>query len=266
MFLNEFETYNAQYEVGAKKISLRTSRPKIVKDENPPVKMERSHGNYDLYFNRQGILLYSQHIEKSKPFKILYGYSRMKRLAGAMKLSLLDNELISVGEFYYDEQGRIESEQCCEFYYGSLGEHVDFSEYKHLYSENSKVISMTNDSADLDEHTLYLTFDNNNRVIEDKTFRNEDEFLSWDKFEYNEFGVLIKQISLNEGGEQYGYYEYKPLIHGLSSGYKYTSDDINYEWEHIYEFNEKQAWIHEVMLNNGEPMWFHERKIIYFEK
>ena len=76
MFLDEFEKYNAQYEKGIKKISFRSSRPKIVKNENPPLKMQQSHGNYDLFFNRKGLLLHSVHTEQRHNFKLIYGYNR----------------------------------------------------------------------------------------------------------------------------------------------------------------------------------------------
>ncbi len=69
MFLDEFEKYNSQYEKGIKKISIRSSYPKII-NEPFELKLEKSHGNYDLFFNRKGLLLHSVHIEKSKNYDI----------------------------------------------------------------------------------------------------------------------------------------------------------------------------------------------------
>ena len=69
MFLDEFEKYNSQYEEGIKKISVRSSYPKIV-IEPIDLKLEKSFGNYDLFFNSKGLLIHSVHTEKNKNLKI----------------------------------------------------------------------------------------------------------------------------------------------------------------------------------------------------
>lgn len=45
MFLDEFEKYNSQYEKGVKKISYRSTYPKIL-IETHDLKMEESYGNF----------------------------------------------------------------------------------------------------------------------------------------------------------------------------------------------------------------------------
>ena len=49
MFLDEFEKYNSQYEKRIKKISFRSSYPKIVK-EPIDLKLEKSFGNLRFVF------------------------------------------------------------------------------------------------------------------------------------------------------------------------------------------------------------------------
>jgi hypothetical protein len=261
MFLDEFKKYNSQYEKGKKKISFRSSRPKI---EREPIelKMKQSHGNYDLYFNRKGLLLHSVHTEKQHNFKVIYGYNRKGNLISAMNLLSEKNELISLSEFEYDEEERIETETVRSFNY-SLG--CDYtSEYIHTYADNKKNIYMTNDNEEEDEHTLYLTFDSKQRVIEEKVIRNEDELVWWNKKEYNNDNNLIKEISLGGNGEPDGVYEFLPVNNGMATGYHYKSKETNYLREYLYTFNEKGHWVNQVVLNDGEPKCFYDRTIEYY--
>lgn len=261
MFLDEFEKYNSQYEKGIKKISVRSSYPKIVK-EPIDLKLEKSFGNYDLFFNSKGLLLHSVHTEKNKNFKVIYGYNRKGILIAAMSLLSEKNELLSTSEFVYDDKGRIESETVRSFYY-SLG--CDYTtEHIHTYTDNKEEIYMTSDDEEEDEHTLYLTYDSKQRVIEEKAIRNEEELVWWEKSEYNEKGELIREISLDENGEQDGVYEFLPFKTEMSSGYQYKSKDSNYLREYTYEFNDKKAWTNQVVLNDGVPMYFYDRVIEYY--
>jgi hypothetical protein len=62
---------------------------------------------------------------------------------------------------------RIEKETDRSFYY-SLGDVVT-TEHIHTYTDNKEEIFMTSDSdLEEDEHTLYLTYDSKQRVIEEK--------------------------------------------------------------------------------------------------
>jgi hypothetical protein len=140
MFLDEFEKYNSQYEKGIKKISFRSTRPKLLK-EPIDLTMEQSHGNYDLFFNRKGFLLHSVHTEKNKNYKVIYAYNRKGILIAAMSLLSEKNELISTSEFVYDDKGRIETETVRSFYY-SLGYDVT-EEHIHSYTDNKEEIFMT---------------------------------------------------------------------------------------------------------------------------
>ena len=136
MFLNEFEKYNSQYEKGIKKISVRSSYPKIVK-EPIDLKLEKSFSNYDLFFNSKGLLLHSVHTEKNKNFKVIYGYNRKGILISAMSLLSEKNELISLSEFEYDEKGRIETETVRSFYY-SLGCDYTNRTHSHIHRQQRR--------------------------------------------------------------------------------------------------------------------------------
>ena len=115
MFLDEFEKYNSQYEKRIKKISFRSSYPKIVK-EPIDLKLEKSFGTYDLFFSSKELLLHSVHKEKNKNFKVIYGYNLKEILIAATSLISEKNELIFLNEFEYDDKRRIESETVRSFY------------------------------------------------------------------------------------------------------------------------------------------------------
>ena len=85
MLLEEFKKYNSQYEKGTKKISLRSAYPKVER-KTLDLTLEKSFGNYDLFFNRKGVLLHSVHIEKNKSHKVIYGYNREGILISSMSL------------------------------------------------------------------------------------------------------------------------------------------------------------------------------------
>lgn len=261
MLLDEFEKYNSQYEKGAMKISLRSAYPKLER-KTLDLTLEKSFGNYNLFFNRKGILLHSVHIEKNKNYKAIYGYNLKGILVSIMTLLCEKNELLSLSEFEYNEKGRIETETVRSFYY-SLGFDTTTVQI-HTYTDNKEEIFMTSDNEEEDKHTLYLTYDSKQRVIEEKAIRNEDELVWWNKTEYNSKGEMVKEISLNEEGEPDGVYEFLNTENGMSKGYKFTSKDSNYLREYAYTFNNKGHWIHQVMMNDGEPRYFYDRIIEYY--
>jgi len=262
MLLEEFIKYNSQYEKGAKKISLRSAYPKVER-KTLDLTLEKSFGNYDLFFNRKGVLLHSVHIEKNKSHKVIYGYNREGILISSMSLLSEKNELLALSEFEYDEKGRIETETDRSFFY-SLGD-VLTTEHIHTYADDKEEIYMTSDSyLEEDEHTLYLTYDSKQRVIEEKAIRNADELVWWNKTEYDAKGEMIKEVSLSEKGEPDGLYEFMKVENGMRKGYKFTSKDTNYLREYVYTFNKQGHWIHQVMMNDGEPRYFYDRTIEYY--
>ena len=87
---------------------------------------------------------------------------------------------------------------------------------------------MTSDDDEEDEHSLYLTYDSKQRVIEEKAIRNEEELVRWNKSEFDKDANLLREISLGENGEPDGVYYFIPVKNGLTSGYKYKSKDSSY--------------------------------------
>ena len=228
------------------------------------MKKEKSFGNYDLYFDKDGMLLQSMHFEKEMPYKIIFCYDRKRILVKTVKLAQFKNELSEICDFIYDDQNRIITEKCRYIYY-SYGGGESVSENIHTYTENKEEILMK--SEDDDDCTFYLIYDEKHRVIEDKGIHNDGDLVWWNKYIYNEEGVLQKQISLNgNGDEEDGIYEYFTSNNGEKDGYKYTSKDSNYLREYTYEYNEKKAWVKQTMFTDGEPKIFYERAIEYYEK
>ena len=164
MFLDDHQKYTSEYVKGVKYVYYRTFRPKVAKGETTFSEKEMCYENYDLQFNRQGLLLQSTHIGRKDPFQIIYAYDKKGRLVSAMKVSYLENVLLSLSEFTYDEQGRIELEQCRSFYH-SMG-YNGLKERIHTYKGNSEELLLTSDDEDEDECTFYLTYDDAHKVIE----------------------------------------------------------------------------------------------------
>jgi len=262
MFLDEFEKYNSQYKKGIKKITFRSSYPKILK-EPIDLTLEKSHGNYDLFFNRKGLLLHSVHTEKNYNYKVIYGYNNKGILIAAMRLLSEKNILLSLSEFIYDKKERIKTETCHYQYFTSGYDETE--QYIHTYTNNKEEIYMTTDNKEEDEHTLYLTYDSKkHRVIEEKAIRNEDELVWWHKNEYDKEDNLVKEFSLNKNGNTDGVYEFFPPINGMDAGYNFADKDSQYRRDYSYTFNDKGHWTNRVVMNDGEPRYFHERIIEYY--
>ncbi len=260
MLLDEFEDYCAQYEKEAKKISFRSSRLKIIKD-NPHLKIEPSHSNFDLYFNREGLLLHSVHFERNIKVKIIYGYDKRKRIISIMKLSCVKNELIEISEFTYNVKGRIEIENIRSFYNNPDWNEV--TKHIHTYLDNQEKIFITSDNDDEDEYTFCMTYDNNKMVVEGKAIRNEDELIWWGKNEYNETGVLVKEISIDENGEQEIIYELIPKEKTTDN--IADSKNLHNQGENIYKYNKNGHWINKVWVDDGVPKEIYDRTIEYYK-
>ena len=271
MFLGEFEKYTSLYAKGAKKISIRSSYPLITRK---PIdyKLEKTYGNYDLFFNRKGLLLHSVHTEKRKNFKGIYGYNNKGILVSAMKMLSEKNELLSLSEFVYDEKGRIKTETCYHKYY-TLGYDVK-KQHIHTYTDQNEEILMIDNREYEEEYTCFIKYDDKQGEIENKLIRNfahrsdefkwNDELVWWSKYEYDKNESLISEISLDKHGQQDGVYEFLPSINNMNAGYKFSGKDSAYLREHSYTFNEKGDWINQVVMNDGEPKYFYDRTIEYY--
>ncbi len=261
MFLYEFENYRSEYEKGARRISVRSSRPN--RPEQPGVlQPEPFQDNDDLFFNRKGLLLHSVHKRRNKNYKVIYGYNYNGILISIMSLLSETNTLQSLSEFEYDEKGRLLKEVVRTFYFGSGSDFIN--ENIHAYDGNNETVFMTTNVEDADEYTIYTIYDSKQQVIEEKSICNMDELIDWFRYEYDADGNLIKEISLDENGETEGIVEYIHFDNGLSSGYHYKSEETSYQREYFLKYNERGHWIHKVTKDNGEPKYFFDRTIEYY--
>lgn len=171
------------------------------------------------------------------------------------------NELLEITEFIYNEDKRIVIERIT-----LISDKDDVvTEYLHSYHEGfGEIFISSNFEEEQDKHMVFLTFDEEKRIIEDKAVRNENELVWWEKNEYNEIGNIKTIISLDTDGNQSEIYEFFPCINGLTTGYIYSSKENRYEVSYIYEYNERGHWINQVMLNDGAPTYFYDRLIEYF--
>ena len=101
-------------------------------------------------------------------------------------------------------------------------------------------------------------------MVEEKFIKGEDGLVYWNKFEYNEEGNLLKEISLDENGNPDGIYEYLPYISGLMSGWNFISNDSNYLKQYLYQFNDLGHWVNQIIMKDGEPQLFYDREIEYY--
>lgn len=260
MFLAEYEKYCAQYEPGVKKVSIRSTFPKVdrIKIE---LSMEKSHGNYDLYFNQKGVLLTSDHFETHKEYKVSYAYNRSGKVVAIIQLKANTNELLEISEFSYDDKGRISNETIRSFEFNSYPPVI--SEYNYSYKGNFETLLIRLDGED-DDFLIYSTYNSTHLLLEAKAVRGYDEMLYWHIYEYDINGVMVKQISLDKNGNEDGLYEYLYDDTGMYNGCKYSSRTNNYLQEQSYQFNDKGYWISKILINDGEPKYFYDRTIEYY--
>jgi len=261
MFLYEFENYRSEYEKGARKISLRSSRPNRP-EQSGVLQPEPFQDKDDLFFNRKGLLLHSVHKRKNKNYKMIYGYNHREILVRIMSLLSETNTLQSLSEFEYDEKGRLVKEVVRSFHFGSESDFI--TENIHNYEGNTETVFITTNLEDADECKIYTVYDRKQQVIEEKAILNEVELVWWLKNEYDKDGNLLKEISLDENGETEGIDEYTPFDNGLSSGYHYKSEETSYQREYFFKYNERGHWIHQVTKDDGESKYFFDRTIEYY--
>lgn len=260
MFLDEFLKYSSQYRKGIKSISLRSTRPKIEKNTYA-LELIESHGNYELFFNSKGTLTHSVHHDKPYKCTMVFGYSGSKLIATS-KLHTKDQNLLELTQYYYDQSCRIKKEVNWNFY--GYFRWNDNDKALHTYTEDSRIIVLPKSKSSDDEATFITRYDKQGRIIEEKSFIEPNDLMSWSRNEYNSAGELVRKISLDENGIEDGVYEYLPYKDGLSTGYRYKSHKESYLKEYRYTYNEKGHWISQVMMTDGEPTYFYDRAIQYY--
>ena len=255
-----YKSLSTQYEKGAKKISVRSKRPKVSVKKDTTLEIEKSNGNYDLHFNKDGFLVKSFHFERT-PTKIIFAFDKKKRIVKMLQLEQESNILIGTVEYLYDKKDRIKKEIHTNCFHNFEDE---VNEWAYTYKKNLQIMLIHSLDEEQEDATFYYHNDLHGRLIEEKGIRNKDELIYWSKFEYDKKGKLIKEISLDANGKQDGLYEFFPQENNQSVGYKYSSADKNYSKEYAYQFNERGHWIHQVVSVDGIPQYFYDRGIEYY--
>jgi hypothetical protein len=249
------------YVSHAKQIAFRSVRAKIAKEE-PYLNIQETPGNFDLVFSEDGRLLESIHLDTGNPFSIVYVYSK-KRLIRAIKLNRVNNEIIEISEFTYDDRGkRIVAENWRSFI-GVILDGGDTEVRIHKYDKNKETICITSSFHDF-EAFFYKTYNDKNLLVEEKAIRGTDDLMYWSKFRYGPDQDLVEEISLDEDGKDDGVYQFAHHKTGVSTGYTFQSEQRSYVKEYVYVFNKKDHWINKIVLTNGEPGYSYERTIEYY--
>ncbi len=261
MFLDEFDKYRAHYVQGARSVLVRTSYPKLEK-QPPYLKIKQSSINFDLFFSRDGILLSSIQNTENRKSKTVYSYDYRHRLVFALKVDIINNIIIELNDYKYNDQGFIKSEHSKSSYINS--EFEDIRSCIYSYGNNTEEVLMTGNIENDSDCIIYRNYNNQGKVIEEKFIRKPDELVWWDRKEYDKSGDLLKDISLSEKGEIDCIYEYFPKYKGLATGFKCIDENKPYIREHKYIFNDKGHWINQSVMNDGVPHLYYDRTIDYF--
>jgi len=258
MLTEDFQKLIEQYRKGMKKITHNSITFKIDKSTNE-MNTQKGSGNYELYFNIEGRLVHSIHNESNYERKCTYGYNRFGELTTIINLYSSKNEVYSISNFKYDKMGRIEKE--VEDIVG-----IKKVELNYTYGENFKCIFLPKtDERDDDAH-FYEYYNEKKQLIEKKAYRNNDkeDLIWWIKIEYDENGNKTIEYDLNVDGSIDEITKIFLPVDGLRSGYELISDDNTYVRDIKHTFNERGDWISEVLMNDGVPLIYYERKIEYY--
>lgn len=254
-----FEQDKASYVSGVRLMSIRSTHPKIVGD-GTRVKLSRSYGNYDLIFDKHGILIEKITYTDRENYFDKYNYGDGGILTEIQRRLDGYNSLSSLSQFGYNWQGRISNEKNTSF--SLLGELVDETIYQ--YSINS-VLIINIGNEEFGGYQEYKFFNSFGQVVERKLFCANNELWDWDKFEYDDVKkILIKEFSLDEEGEIQSVIQYFPYERDLMTGYSYSSQNTNFLREYKYVYNDFGHWITRASLTDGEAREYVERNIEYW--
>jgi len=261
MFLEDYKPLCSHYQEGIKKISFRTTRPKI-KVENLQLQIEHAHGNFDLFFDKEGTLIQSERFDNYKGKKTIYGYNKKKFLITALVLNSPKPEVVYLSEFTYDDKGRIEIESCKS----SDGLELNaITELIHYYTGNTEKIVETKCPEYDFENSITLIYDDQNLPIEEISINDDIKLSYWRRNTYDVNNFLIRQVMLDKCGNTTSIYEYKPAPEkGTYPAFKRISSFSDFIVEYLFTYNERGHWINQVVLLNGDPFTFHDRTIEYY--
>lgn len=256
---DEYIHYADQYVDGAQKISIRSTTPVIEKDTYS-LNLEHSFGNYDLYFNPEGELLYSVHFENTK-FRIVYGYDNKGKLVSSMQVKLHTGELMELSTFDYDGDGRLIFERCRENDFDLGFENSEDRIHKY-YDNTEEIVTLCQIEPDA-THVEIVTYDEESGLVTDRTITSDDKLVIRVTHEYGDESV-IRRIYSCKSEEPYEVSEYIRGEHGFVSECRCDSEGTSYVTQYAFTFDEKGEWTSRVSLEDGEPKHSVDRKIEYY--
>lgn len=263
IFFEDYERIIRDYADSAVTISYRSSYPKVSSKNEQYLEFVKSHWNYDAKYDIDGTLL--EWIDLDKEIKIICRYTKGKQLERFEIYRQNMKHPYAKTLFAYDDNGRLVHELYGEGYIEE-GKDSSFERF-HEYDGNIHKLILPADRNNKDEAVFTSIFNDKKQLIEAKAVRNKDGIFMWDRFEYNDLGQKIKEISLDYNGIPDGCYLNSYTDKGLDAGYKaYSLPDnkLLYSKQRIYEYNFFGDWITQILIRDGEPQYIYERKIEYY--
>ena len=110
MFLEDVKLMYHYYAKNAKKVTIRTTYPKILSRPKPSAEFVKSYPNYDLNFDRNGLLVECIHIDKNR--RIVFKYNEFNLLEKLNIYRFNRKYVVESTSFYYDDDRKNKSRGC----------------------------------------------------------------------------------------------------------------------------------------------------------
>lgn len=260
MTRDQYIHYADQYVDGARKISIRNTKP-IVEKDTYALNLEHSYGNYDLYFNPEGELLYSVHFENIT-FRTVYGYDNKGQLVVIMQVRLDTGELMELATFMYDEDGRVLLEHIRE---NDFNMDFENSEDRFHKYENNREEILSSCLIEPDVRNIeVITYCEKTALVKDRTIRIDGKLVLRVTHEYRDDGSVVREIYNSESRPPYEVNEYLRGEHGLISVCKHRSEESSSVTKYVFTFDDRGEWTNRVSVVDGEPKHNVDRKIEYY--
>lgn len=250
------------YEPGAAKIFIRTSIPEI--SLYPPAFHFKHHPlNYDLYFSKHGLLLYSRHFSSSSgDYGFKYSWNSSGLLISVHRFALPSKRLTEKVDFIYNRRKRL----LAEYHRGFNDKSEMCYVYSNLYVYSRPLfyeMIMRENNTILERYLFFQVFDDHNRLVEEKVVSYKNETISWTKYQFSG-DTLIRSFELDTGGGIESICEYLPPTGELDSGFRYISLNSSYLREYRHILNNRSHWTACITLDDGLPVLCTERTIEYY--
>jgi hypothetical protein len=242
MFLLDIELLKDYYVSDARKMKIKKYICSV--KNGHLIKGSSANNDLILYFNKDGQLFNSFFNNKFSNKKNIYIY-RNGKVDKVLEITAHDIKLNSLSVFEYDSDGRIKMEICTNY----SNDEYYFEEIKmHSYKNNVETIKYTSTSGIEDDYTNILTYGDNQNVISDKAYINNN-FHYFLQFVYDKSGLVVDEIELEENGE-------KKMP---------TKSNINqFKWETKKDLDTNGNWVRKIRYKNDDPWEITERSIEYY--